>query len=182
MQEVSKHRLIKHLPLWQIMLASVIFMLSIPQVQAQSQPVSHSLVKPSRVQSNASANSRSFTIQETYQQTVRSPMEPLSPGIVGLDMLIQTGNYPLVQAVLPGTPADKHGVRAGDILIAINGASTRNQDSATIDAMISDVPGETVQLKLLRHGQLKSINLVVISLSDLSRDLQTNFSSLLPKP
>jgi len=126
---------------------------------------------------------RSFTIQETYRQNaIPQPADPATPGVVGLDLLVKTDAYPTVQGVFPGTPAHKQGIRPGDILVAVNGETTLHQDLSTLDAMISDVPGDVVRLSVLRGSQLKQVSLTVVSLADLSRELQASFSSVGPTP
>ncbi len=126
---------------------------------------------------------RSFTVLETYRQhATPQPADPTMPGVVGLDLLVRTDAYPTVQGVFPGTPAHKQGIRPGDILVAVNGEKTLHKDLTTLDAMISDVPGDMVRLSVLRGGQLKQVSLTVVSLADLSRELQASFSSMGPTP
>lgn len=118
-----------------------------------------------------------FVIRETYQQA--QPSHPkASAGIVGLDMLITPGQYPLVQAVLDGTPAFRQGVQPGDRIVAINGVPAIDKSRSEVDALISDVPGDPVSLKLLRGTRLIAIQLTVVSLAQVSRNLQNSYHFL----
>lgn len=127
---------------------------------------------------------KSFTIQETYHQSARKtpPDDRATQGVVGLDLLVQTDAYPKVQGVFPGTPAQKQGIHSGDVLVAVNGQSTLHQDLSALDAMISDVPGDVVALTIRRGSQLKQVSLTVVSLADLSRELQASFAVVGPTP
>ncbi|MGE0201397.1 MAG: PDZ domain-containing protein [Candidatus Melainabacteria bacterium] len=64
-----------------------------------------------------------------------------TPGIVGVDLEITAGEYPLIMRVFPGTPAARAGLQAGDRLLGVNGRSFLNQARSTVDSLISDVPG-----------------------------------------
>jgi len=57
-----------------------------------------------------------------------------------------------VAAVSPGGPAQKAGIKAGDIIVAIDGQQTAGA-SAAIAAIRAHKPGETVTVTVLRNGQ-----------------------------
>ena len=60
-------------------------------------------------------------------------------------MVVQKqGNYTSVLAVLPGSPADRVGIRKDDLLDAINDISTRVMPPAYLLAMLSGEPGTEV--------------------------------------
>jgi C-terminal processing protease CtpA/Prc len=97
-------------------------------------------------------------------------------GILGLDLKIQHGNMPVIQALLPDSPAARAHLQPGDRLVLINGQPTLNQSSSTIDRMLPDIPGETVDLLVTRSGQeYASITLTVMPLSAASRRLKAYF-------
>ena len=66
----------------------------------------------------------------------------LSTGLV----VHKQGNYTSVLAVLPGSPADKAGIRGDDLLDAINDVSTRVMPPAYLRAMLSGEPGTSVDV------------------------------------
>jgi putative serine protease PepD len=57
-----------------------------------------------------------------------------------------------VAAVSPGGPAQKAGIKAGDIIVAIDGQQTAGS-SAAIAAIRAHKPGDTVSVTVLRNGQ-----------------------------
>jgi predicted metalloprotease with PDZ domain len=122
-----------------------------------------------------------FVIQETYRQAPPNQTKSSlpSPGIVGLDMLIMPGQYPLVQDVIEGTPAFRQGVQPGDRIVAINGIAAIDKTRSEVDALISDVPGDPVALRLLRGTRLVEVRLIVASLTHVSRTVQSNYRFLL---
>jgi serine protease Do len=70
----------------------------------------------------------------------------------------QTGA--LVGDVYPSTPAQKAGLKSGDVILAINDKDITDAHSLTLT--VSELaPGSTATLKILRDGTPKSITLVL---------------------
>lgn len=84
------------------------------------------------------------------------------PGVVGLDLLIFTQDYPLVQGVFAGSSAERQGVLPGDQIVQINREATLGKSRSQIDAMISDQVGDRVHLLISRNQILKNITLTVL--------------------
>lgn len=112
-----------------------------------------------------------FTIQETRKRAAKSA----GPGIVGIDMLISGGRYPVVQMVFPGTPAWDQGLQAGDTIVAVDGVQTVGKTRSQIDIMISDRPGDVVVFTVARATELKQITVTVASPADLPRNADDHF-------
>jgi carboxyl-terminal processing protease len=55
--------------------------------------------------------------------------------------------------VLPDSPAEKAGIRSGDILEAIAGFATRNMSVAQANMLLEGAPGTTVKAALVRRGR-----------------------------
>src|SRR5438309_3490564 len=63
----------------------------------------------------------------------------------------------VVMSVADGAPAEKAGVFVGDVLVEANGQSLR-RPTDLLDALSSVREGDTLKLKLLRGGSLKSVS------------------------
>ena len=127
------------------------------------------------------ANARApFSIRAVYQQNAKpeKTTPPPAHGVVGLNLLIQQGHYPLVHGVFPGTPAARQGIQSGDRILFINGATTLGKSVTAVDAMISNVPGEVVDFTLQRGTRMVQVHLTVAALEALSPHVRPAFSGL----
>jgi membrane-associated protease RseP (regulator of RpoE activity) len=72
-----------------------------------------------------------------------------------------------VREVSPGGPADRAGVRAGDLIVAVNGKDVRGADPArrVVELLRGTRPGDKVNLRVLRDG--KSHDFVVTARPDM---------------
>ncbi len=80
-----------------------------------------------------------------------------SPGIV----FARRGGYPYVVAPLPGSPADKAGVRPGDLIDSVDGNSVRNAPIWKVKAALEGPEGSSCELGLFRGGDEKRITIRV---------------------
>ena len=65
-----------------------------------------------------------------------------------------------VQAVEPDGPAERAGIRAGDVVTRVNGREVTNEQ--TLSFLIANVaPGQTVPVDLLREGERRRVNVRV---------------------
>jgi S1-C subfamily serine protease len=73
---------------------------------------------------------------------------PLSPDLAAQnDLPVDYGGY--VESVVPGGPADRAGIRAGDIIIAIGDKPITQQTTFT-EALFAQAPGQTVAVTVRR--------------------------------
>lgn len=65
-----------------------------------------------------------------------------------------------VREVSPGGPAEEAGVRAGDVIVAVDGANVRGHGPAgRVVALLHDVkPGDKVDLQVLRDGKTRHLS------------------------
>jgi S1-C subfamily serine protease len=66
--------------------------------------------------------------------------------------------------VSPGSPAEKAGIREGDVLIEFGGAPTPDL-YAFSDALNAHAPGDTVSVIVLRDGVRKSLTVILAARS-----------------
>ncbi len=66
----------------------------------------------------------------------------------------------LVSQVMEGSPAQKAGIQAGDVILSFNGREIK--DSSDLPPMVGRVPVDSkARLKLLRNGQVKQLEVLV---------------------
>lgn len=73
-------------------------------------------------------------------------------GNVGMTLSKRYG-YIYVVSELPDSPAEKAGIRSGDILEAVRGFATRELSVAQADTLLQGDPGSTVKVGVVRRGQ-----------------------------
>jgi carboxyl-terminal processing protease len=85
---------------------------------------------------------------------VRASHQSLSGSINGVGArMTQVNDQFVVQSVVPGSPAEKAGLRAGDTILAVDG---RPVDGQTLDQVVQGIRGPvgtTVRLQVGRDGQ-----------------------------
>ena len=80
-----------------------------------------------------------------------------SPGVV----FARRGGYPYVVAPLPGSPAEKAGVKGGDLIDAIDGKPVRNAPMWKIKAALEGPEGSSCELSVFRGGDEKKLTISV---------------------
>ncbi|HEV2495889.1 MAG TPA: S41 family peptidase [Terriglobia bacterium] len=74
------------------------------------------------------------------------------PGDAGM-YVSKRGGFATVVSVLPGGPAEKAGVKAGDLLDRIENSPTREDSVIQLDRLLAGAPGSTVQVTLVREAR-----------------------------
>ncbi|WP_370031298.1 Do family serine endopeptidase [Qipengyuania mesophila] len=65
-----------------------------------------------------------------------------------------------IQSVQPGEPADKAGIRAGDIVTKVNGQDVTPDQ--TLSYLVANIaPGKTIPVELIRDGEARRVNVTV---------------------
>ena len=103
----------------------------------------------------------SNTVVEVYNDLI-SPSHKVTRGSIGIEFSERLAgavnrvygfrNGVLVQNVRPGGPADKAGIKVGDIITAIDGRPIKDGDDL-VSEIASRRPGSTIRLGYLRDGK-----------------------------
>ena len=106
-------------------------------------------------------------VQHAYMGITGADLTPEIAGVVNLD----TDSGALVQSVVPGSPADKAGIEAGeatvnvggqrvrvggDVIVAVDGDPVQDM-GAVISAVDARRPGDELELTVLRGGQERTV-------------------------
>jgi carboxyl-terminal processing protease len=67
-------------------------------------------------------------------------------------VLGRRSGYTFVVAPVPGSPAEAAGVRPGDIIISVDGSTTRNAALWEVESRLAGPTGSTAKVKVLRGG------------------------------
>jgi len=71
----------------------------------------------------------------------------------------------LVSQVIENSPAEKYGIKAGDVILSFNGIPIK--DSANLPPMVGQVPvGSKAKVKVLRNKRYKTLDVVIEQLPD----------------
>lgn len=70
----------------------------------------------------------------------------------------QRGDYVMVTDPYDGFPAQKEDLRAGDMIIEIEGKSTKGKNTSDISKLLKGQPGTKVKLKIKREGETEELN------------------------
>jgi len=129
--------------------------------------------------------------------------EELSGEYVGIGVVItatRDGSAIQIVRVFSGTPAEKAGLKPGDIIDSIDGTSARHLDLDTVSARVKGKAGTSVQLRIDRNGTMHDYtitrqnvelpvvesriignNIAYISVSSFSSGVAAKFSQTLEK-
>lgn len=75
-------------------------------------------------------------------------------------------DQPTVLRVLADSPAERAGIKAGDVFVAINGESVVGQDSATVAQKIRGEAGTSVKVTVSRGGERREFTITRAQVSD----------------
>jgi serine protease Do len=86
-------------------------------------------------------------------------LQDITPGLAEAFNLPDQ-NGALVADVSPNSPAEKAGVKSGDVIVALNGKNIG--DTSSLQLAVSDsAPGSAAALKIIRDGKVKTISVTL---------------------
>ena len=87
---------------------------------------------------------------------------------IGMVFFMNTDGDPEVESVYVDSPADKAGIRGGDILISVDGVVVHDMDSNAVRDMVRGAAGTSVALKFKRGNESFSCSPVRAELAELT--------------
>ncbi len=89
-------------------------------------------------------------------QALQNQNQQLSGQFTGIGIYLSQDRYTknlIVNATIPGSPAQKAGLKQGDVIVAINGISMHNQDTNSANKLIAGKVGTSVTVTIQRPGE-----------------------------
>ena len=100
---------------------------------------------------------------ETPDQ-VKQEHQQLSGNYVGIGVTLQpdpSGQYYEIAVTFPGSPADKAGLKPGDVITSVNGKSVQGDTEDQLHNLITGPEGSSVTLTIKRPGQNQSFDVTL---------------------
>lgn len=72
-------------------------------------------------------------------------------------LIVQRDEYVMISEPYEGMPAQKAGLKAGDILLKIDGESARGKSTSEVSAMLRGVPHDKISVVVKRPGEKKNL-------------------------
>jgi len=71
------------------------------------------------------------------------------------------GEYVMIAEPYENTPACKAGLKAGDLIVAIDGVSTKDKNSSDVSSLLKGTPGTDLEITVKRHGKENNLKFIV---------------------
>jgi S1-C subfamily serine protease len=97
---------------------------------------------------------------------VRADDPPKAKGSIGVKISAETGSVVVVETI-PGSPAEKAGIKAGDVIVQVNDHKVKEKDATNDDVaeMVKEVvknePGTRIKVIVKRDDKEKTIEVTV---------------------
>jgi len=110
---------------------------------------------------------------------VSAPTRKISPPPAALGIqLDQNEDVARIAAVMPGLAADRAGLKAGDVILQVDGVETKGRQNLQ-QAIRAHQPGDKVTLIIERDGQQQTLEVTLGSMNDFIRDERAEFQNSL---
>ncbi len=74
-------------------------------------------------------------------------------------LIAQRDDYVIISDPYEGNPAQKAGLKSGDVLLEVDGTDLRGKSVSDVSNILKGTPGTTLNLKVLRYGSMKPIKI-----------------------
>lgn len=110
---------------------------------------------------------------------VSAPLRKIAPPQAALGVqLDQNEELARIASVLPGLAADRAGLKAGDVILQVDGVDTKGRQNLQ-QAIRAHQPGDRVTLLVERDGKQQTLEVTLGSMSDFQRDERAEFQNSL---
>lgn len=106
-------------------------------------------------------NDRGHTRYDTAEE-YKSEQESLNGEFEGIGAYVSpNGDYPTIVAPIEGSPAEKAGIQAGDVILKINGQNAQGMNTQDAVKLIRGKPGTTVTLEVQHTGDEAPVEITI---------------------
>lgn len=110
---------------------------------------------------------------------VSAPIRKMSPPPAALGIqLDQNEDVARIAVVMPGLAADRAGLKAGDVILQVDGVETKGRQNLQ-QAIRAHQPGDKVMLVIERDGRQQKLEVILGSMTDFIRDERAEFQNSL---
>jgi serine protease Do len=110
---------------------------------------------------------------------VSAPTRKISPPPAALGIqLDQNEDVARIATVMPGLAADRAGLKAGDVILQVDGVETKGRQNLQ-QAIRAHQPGDRVTLVIERDGRQQTLEVTLGSMNDFIRDERAEFQNSL---
>ncbi|MEA1897555.1 MAG: S41 family peptidase, partial [Bacteroidota bacterium] len=67
-------------------------------------------------------------------------------------------DYVLITDIYQGFPADKSGLKTGDLIMSVDGISIKGMSSSEVSGLLKGLPGSTVEISVSRYGNEETVS------------------------
>lgn len=136
---------------------------NIAQIQSQIARAASATHASSTLLTYAAINGMAGSIGDRYTmfftpEQLKEFNQALDPDkISGIGVLVQADDdskYIRAAYVVPNTPADKAGIQSGDLLVSVDGVSTKNFTTDDATKLLRGKPGTSVRIQVSRDGAM----------------------------
>lgn len=107
-----------------------------------------------------------------------SKAKPLTGiGVIGLRFIHQAGYPSYVEQVYSNSPASRAGLKAKDLIFAIDGVRTDELSSDSVYQLLSGDPGTKVKIFITRGQTMFNVEMIREDLANFSPDVQNRYLS-----
>jgi carboxyl-terminal processing protease len=97
-------------------------------------------------------------------QDLRAEKQQLSGTVVGIGVYLQQDpktKQLIITSTIPGAPAEKAGLKRGDIIVAVNGVNTVGKDINAVSSLIQGPAGTNVSVTVKRPSTNKTLTFTI---------------------
>ena len=90
---------------------------------------------------------------------IMESIEGVYEGIGAYLMLAVDADYPIITGTIAGSPAEAAGLQENDVLVEVEGESTKGLDLSTVVSRVRGEEGTVVELTILRDGKHMTVSI-----------------------